>query len=173
MRKKIAVTVIACVLFVAVAAMAVWGIKVYQRENDPYWQMAKKLYNVESALQEIDGDWKLESLSQVTPYHYQNPDGNTITYYCCTTTYVNDEPTEYAGIHKTALEQVIDIDDLENRRDCDVNGFDAVLGELDGKAYLCWTISPKYSCVIEYVPVDIDEADVFRMAQSVAIQSAG
>ena len=152
----------------AVAAAAIFGIKIYQRETDPYWQIAKELYKVESALQEIDEDWKMESLSQVTPYQYQNPEGDTITYYCCTTTYVGDEPTKYSGLHKAALDQVVDIDKLENRRDCEVSSLEAVMGELDGKTYLCWTISPKYSCVIEYVPDTIEEADVFRMAESVS-----
>jgi len=42
---------------------AAWGIKIYQREQDPNWQLAKKLYNVESALQEVDEKWKLAGQS--------------------------------------------------------------------------------------------------------------
>lgn len=168
MKKKIIVGIAVCVSIVVISAGMIRGISIYQREQDPNWQIAKKLYNVESALQEIDESWELQSLTQVTPYCYQNPDGDSFTYYCCTTSYVNDEPTEYSGLHKTALDQVVDIDKLENRRDCDVNRLEAVMGELDGQTYLCWTVSPKYSCVIEYVPGTIDEADVFQMAESVS-----
>jgi len=59
------------------------------------------------------------------------------------------------------------MDTLENRRDCEVNGLEAVIGELDGLTYLCWTISPTYSCVLEYTAGSIPEADIFRMAESV------
>ena len=171
MKKRIVAGIIVCFVSVALIAGIVYGIRIYQRENDPYWKLAKNLYNVESALQEIDESWELESLSQVTPYCYQNPDGTTITYYCCTTTYVNEEPLELDGLNKTALDQVVDIDALNNSRDCDVNGKEAVIGELDGLTYLCWTISPKYSCVIEYTAGTVAEDDIFRMAESVQAES--
>ena len=164
--------IVVCFALVAIVTGAVWGIKTYQREKDPNWQLAEKLYNVESALQEIDESWELTSLTQVTPYCYQNPDGDTITYYCCITTYVDDAPAGYLGINQVALEQVVDMDALENRRDCQVNGLDAVIGELDWLTYLCWTISPTYSCVLEYTDGSISEEDIFRMAESVEDKSA-
>ena len=167
MKKKIIMGIIVCISLVVIIAGMIWGIRMYQREQDPNWQIAKKLYNVESALQVIDESWELQSLTQVTPYCYQNPDGDTITYYCCITTYVEDAPIEYFGLNQTALEQVVDIDTLENRRDCEVNGLVAVIGELDGQTYLCWTISPTYSCVLEYTAGSILESDIFRMAESV------
>ena len=167
MKKKIIVGITICIFLAVIITRMVWGIRIYRREQDPNWQIAKKLYNVESALQEIDESWELQSLTQVTPYCYQNPDGDTITYYCCITTYVDDEPAESFGLNKTALEQVVDMDALENRRDCEVNGLEAVMGELDGKTYLCWTISPTYSCVLEYTAESASEADILRMAESV------
>ena len=167
MKKKIIVGIVVCIALVVAIAVTVLGINIYQREQDPNWQMAKKLYNVESALQEIDEGWKLHFFTQVTPYCYQNPDGDTITYYCCTTTYIDEAPSEYIGIHQAALEQVVDIGALKNSRDCEVNGLVAVIGELDGQTYLCWTISPTYSCVLEYKEGSISEADIFRMAESV------
>lgn len=172
MKKTIIVGIAVWIALVVVTASAMYGVRIYQREQDPNWQIAKKLYNVESALQEIDESWELKSLTQVTPYCYQNPDGDTITYYCCITTYVDDVPTGYLGINQDALEQVVDMDTLENRRDCKVNGLDAVIGELDGQTYLCWTISPTYSCVLEYTDGSILEADIFRMAESVEDKSA-
>ena len=167
MKKKIIVEIAVCIALVVIIAGPVLGIKIYQRERDPNWQIAKRLYNVESALQEIDESWELQSLTQVTPYCYQNPDGDTITYYCCITTYVDGVSAEYFGLNRPALEQVVDMDTLENRRDCEVNGLDAVMGEMDGKTYLCWTISPTYSCVLECTAEAIPETDIFRMAESV------
>lgn len=132
----------------------------------------KKLYNLESALLDLDESWELESLNKVTPYCYQNPDGTTITYYCCTTTYIDEAPSEYAGLNKDALNQVVDLDVLENCFDCKVNNLDAVMGEFGGNTYLCWTISPTYSCVLEYTAGTSSEADIFRMAESVASNAA-
>lgn len=169
MKKKMILGIGVCISLMVIIAGILWGIKIYQREQDPDWQLAKKLYNVESALQEIDEDWELKSLTQVTPFCYQNPDGNTITYYCCTTTYIDDEPSEYFEINQTALEQVVDIDALENRRDCKVNGSAAVMGELAGQTYLCWTISEKYSCVIEYQTGTVTVEDAICMAESVLL----
>lgn len=80
---------------------------------------------------------------------------------------MEDAPAEYFGLNQPALEQVVNIDALDNCRDCEVNGLEAVVGELDGKTYLCWTISPTYSCVLEYTAGTIPEADIFRMAESV------
>ena len=172
MKKKIIIGVVVCLALVVIVTGVVWGIKIYQREQDPNWQLAEKLYNVESALQEIDESWELQSLTQVTPFCYQNPDGDTITYYCCITTYMDNTPTEYLGINQAAMEQVVDMDALENRRDCEVNGLAAFIGELDGQTYLCWTISPTYSCVLEYTAGSISDADIFRMAESVGSERA-
>ena len=52
---------------IATATEIVWGIRIYQREQYPYWQAAKEIYKVQTALQEVDEDWKLESLSEVRP----------------------------------------------------------------------------------------------------------
>ena len=97
MKKKTIMGIIVCISLTVIIVRMTWGISIYRREQDPNWQIAKKLYNVESALQEIDESWELTSLTKVTPYCYQNPDGDTITYYCCITTYVDDEPAEYFG----------------------------------------------------------------------------
>lgn len=41
-------------------------------------------------------------------------------------------PVSYFGLKQPALEQVMDMDGLENRRDCEVNDLAAVIEELDG-----------------------------------------
>ena len=168
-KKKILLVTIICVSAIAITAGIVCGYRIYQRENDPYWQAAKEIYKVQTALQEVDEDWKLESLSSVSPFSYQGPDGTIINYYCCTTTYLNMEEAELDGLNNVALAQVVDVDTLENSRSCKVNSHEAVLGEREGYTYLCWTISPKYSCVIEYPTGTVAEEDILRMAESVGL----
>ena len=171
-KKKILLVTIICISAIAITAGIVWGFGIYQRENDPYWQAAKEIYKVQTALQEMDEDWKLESLSEASPYVIKGPNGVSINYYCCITSYLNEEPAEIDGLNQTALDLVVDIDTLEHRSDCKVGTWDGVQGELDGLAYLCWTVSPQYSCVLEYTAGTVAEDDIFRMAESVAVENA-
>lgn len=171
-KRKILLVTIICISAIAITARFVWEFRIYQREKDPYWQAAKEIYRVQTALQEVDEDWQLESLSDVRPFVINGPDGVSIHYYCCITSYVNEEPAEIQGLNKTALDLVVDIDTLENRSDCKVGSWDGVQGELEGLTYLCWTVSPKYSCVLEYTAGTVAEEDIFRMAESVAVENA-
>ena len=169
MKKKVIMISCICIAVVTMAGALIQGIRIYTREKDPYWQAAKKLYNVESALKEADEDWKLESLSTVTPYTYANPEGETIVYYHCRTAYLTDDEVKLEGMNTEALDQAVDIEALENSRECEVNGQAAILGELDGRTYLCWTLDPENSCVLEYNADTFAEEDIFRMAESVQL----
>lgn len=166
-RKKTLWYIFVFIAGIAIVAGSVWGIKRWLRERDLRWQTAKEIYTVQTALQKVDENWKLESLSKVRPYEIKRPDGPSIYYYCCITGYLTEEPGELNGLNKAAISLVVDVDSLENCRDYEVAGQDAVMGELDGQTYLCWTISPKYSCVIAYTAGTVAEEDIFRMAESV------
>lgn len=61
----------------------------------------------------------------------------------------------------------MDLDALENCRDREVNSQDAIIGVLDGRIYLCWTISSTYSCALEYTAGSVSETDILRLAESV------
>ena len=165
-KKHLLVTII-CISSIAITVGIVWGVGLYKRESDPCWQVAKEICKVQTALQEVDEDWKLESLSEVRPFVIKGPNNVSINYYYCITSYLNEEPSELEGLNKAALDMVVDIDNLENRSDCKVGSWDGVQGELEGLTYLCWTVSPKYSCVMEYTAGTVTEEDVFRMAESV------
>lgn len=41
--------------------------------------------------------------------------------------------------------------------------------EKDGRRFLCWTLSPQETCVLEYSPDAVSEADILRMAESVPV----
>ena len=59
---------------------------------------------------------------------------------------------------------------MEESRDCTVGHWPALLCQREGRSYLCWTISPEYSCIIEYDAEAVEEEDIFRMAESVVRQ---
>ncbi len=167
MKKKL----LWCAGIIVLVGLVVLGVlryvEVRNHKTDPYWKLVKQIYNMENALKEVDEDYECKSISKVTPYTYTDLSGNTVVYYYCQTTYVSDEPREYTGLNTDAIGLVIDFSQIQNRRDCKVNAYAAFRCEMRDRSYLCWTISPKISCVIEYSADVNNEADIFQMAKSV------
>ena len=155
----------------AVALVLIVGIvryiEVQKRENDPNWQIAKEIYKVENALKEVDADYVCQSVAKVTPFPYTDSEGNAIVYYCIQSAYLENESGDHTGLDINAIGMVIDPELIGNKRECMVNKYDAFLCELGDRSYLCWTLSPELSCVIEYSKGSIDEASILRMAESV------
>ena len=169
MKKKLLWGTGIIVLLVLVTLGVCHWIEMRNRQTDPNWELAQQIYNMENALKEVDEDYECKSISKVTPYTYADPAGNTIIYYCCQTTYIEDEYGETTGLNTDAIGMVIDFAQIQNRRECKVNAYDAFQCEMGERSYLCWTISPEISCVIEYSADVIGEADIFRMAESVQV----
>lgn len=169
-RKKIFLGILSCFFTSVIIFGVVWGIHIRQREKDPYWQAARQIYTTQEALKAVGEDWTMESLSAVNPYCYTDVNGHTVVYYHCTTSYLGEEPSEAEGLNTAAIEQVVEIESLENIREYEINGLKALMGEWSGRSYLCWTLTPTDSCVIEFTTGEITEADVLRMAESVQRQ---
>jgi len=162
-----------CAGILTVSLLLIWGVWRYietrNRQSEPNWKFAEQIYKMENALTELDEDYECKSISKVTPYTYADSSGNTITYYCCQTTYISDEYGDCTGVNTDAIGMVIDFAQIKNRWECKVNKYDAFQCEMGERSYLCWTISPEISCVIEYSPDIINDADIFRMAESVQL----
>ena len=158
---------------VVVGLVVIVGIVQYSEirkcQTDPNWQIANEIYKVGNALKEVDGGYECQSVSKVTPFTYTDSEGNTIVYYCCQTAYISNESGEHTGLDMNAFGMVINPDLIENKRECKVNEYNGFLCELGGRSYLCWTLSPEISCVIEYSPEAISEESIFRMAESVPV----
>lgn len=144
-------------------------IEIQTRQIDPNWQIANEIYTVENALKEVDEDYECQSVSKVTPFTYTDSEGNTIVYYCCQTAYISNESGEHSGLDMDAIGMVIDPELIENKQECKVNEYDAFQCEIGDRTYLCWTLSPEISCVIEYSAASTNEADIIRMAESVQV----
>lgn len=167
MKKKILWIAGICVMSLVLIIGIMQYIEVQKRESDPNWQIAKEIYNVENALKEVDENYECQSISKVTPFTYTDSEGNSIIYYCIQTDYLENESGEYAGLNMDAFGLVIDVSHIQNKRECTVNEYDAFLCDFEDRSYLCWTLSPEISCVIEYSKGSVDEAKIFRMAESV------
>ena len=169
MRKKTlwiaGICIVSLVLIIGIARYS----EIKKRESDPNWQIAKEIYKVENALKEVDEDYGCQAVSTVTPFTYTDSEGNTIVYYCIQTAYLENESGDYTGLDMNAIGIVIDPELIENKRECRVNEYDAFLCELGDRSYLCWTLSPELSCVIEYSKGVVEEGSIFRMAESVPV----
>lgn len=130
----------------------------------PQDEMQDMLNRVEGALSE---EWKTQTVTEVPDLVYSDEEGNTIIYYVCVTSYYEANANDHTGLNMDAIYAVINPDKAESIRECTVSDLPAAIYQKDGRAYLCWTIMPEVSCVIEYDPAVESEADIFRMAESV------
>ncbi len=159
-KRKFWIPIAAAVLFVLLLAI-IW------QPDDRRLDGEVLLGRLENAL----GDgWIRQSSTQITPVTYNDGQGQTVVHYICQTTYYVDSIPEITGVDPV-VNRIIDPETAETSRACKVSGFDAVLCTRDGRSYLCWTLSPECSMVIEYSPESIAEADVFKMAESVPANS--
>ena len=169
MRKKLFWIAGMVVVGLVVTAGIVRYSEIKNCQTDSNWEIANEIYKVENALKEVDEDYECQSVSKVTPFIYTDSEGNTIVYYCIQTAYLENESGGYTGLDMNAIGMVIDPKLIENKRDCKVNEYDAFLCELGDRSYLCWTLSSEISCVIEYSKESVEEASIFRMAESVPV----
>lgn len=167
MKQKILRTVGIGVLVLVLILGVTRFFQVRNRQTDSNWQIANEIYNVENALKEVDEDYECQSISKVTPFTYTDSERNTIIYYCCQTAYLSNESGEYTGLDMNAIGLVVDISQIENKRECTVNEYDAFQCEVSDRTYLCWTLSPEISCVIEFDMDVTDGNDILHMAQSI------
>ena len=159
MKKKIWIIITTvCILLVLVGAI------VLANRPTPQDEMMDMLNRVENALGD---EWKKQTITKVSDLVYSDDEGNTIVYHVCTTTYYEADANEHTGLNIEAISAVISPDESESYRECTVSGLPAAIYQKDGRAYLCWTIIPEISCVIEYDPAVESEEDMLRMAESV------
>lgn len=152
-----------CILLVLVGAIT------FANRPTPEDEMRDMLNRVENALGD---EWKKQTVTKVSDLVYSDNEGNTIVYHVCITTYYEADSAKQTGINTDAISAVISPDEAESYRECMVSGLPAAIYQRNGRAYLCWTIMPEFSCVIEYDPAEESEEDMLRMAESVPANTA-
>lgn len=163
--KKKTWLIIASVCILLILAVSI----IIANRPTPQDEMMDMLNRVESAL----GDkWKRQTVTKVSDLVYSDDKGNTIVYHVCTTTYYEADSAKQTGLNTDAISAVINPHEAESCRECTVSGLPAAIYQKDGRAYLCWTIMPELSCVLEYDPAVESEEDMLRMAESVPANTA-
>ena len=159
MKKKMWLIIAAgCMLLILVTVI------IFVNRPTPQDKIMDMLNRMENALGD---EWEKKTVTEVSDLVYSDGEGNNIIYHVCLTTYYGVEATVQTGLNTDAISAVISPDEAESCRECTVSGLPAAIYQKDGQAYLCWTIMPEFSCVIEYDPTVESEEDMFRMAESV------
>jgi hypothetical protein len=159
MKKKIWLIIVTiCILLVLAVAITLTN------RPTPQDEMMDMLNRVAKALGD---EWKKQTVTKVSDLVYSDDEGNTIVYHVCTTTYYETDTTQQSRLNTEAISVIISPDEAESYRECTVSGLPAAICQKGGRAYLCWTIIPELSCVIEYDPTVESEEDMLRMAESV------
>lgn len=157
-RKTWLIVAAICILLVLAGAIAL------ANRPTPEDEMMDMLSRVENALGD---EWEKQTVTKVSDLVYSDNEGNTIVYHVCITTHYEADSTKQTGLNTEAIAAVISPDEAERCRECTVSGLPAAIYQKNGRAYLCWTIMPELSCVIEYDPAVESEEDMLRMAESV------
>lgn len=156
-----------CVLVITAAICIVGGIAAGAEGDKTDAEKMKEMADrVEDAILSVDDSYKKQVEIVTYPLTYSDASGNTIVFTQCHTKYYDADPAEVTGLHIESIESVVTMpDEYEN---CTVSEMVGAWFSKDDRAFLCWTISPEISCVIEYSPDSVTRADIFKMAESVA-----
>ena len=159
MKKKTWLIIVAVCILLILSALIILA-----NRPTPQDEMMNMLNRVENA---VGDERKKQTVTKVSDLAYSDDEGNTIVYHVCTTTYYEADFSKQTGLNTDAISAVISPDEAESCRECTVSGLPAAIYQKNGRAYLCWTIIPELSCVIEYDPAVESEEDMLRMAESV------
>lgn len=116
----------------------------------------------------LGDDYKKQTVSEViAQLTYAKEDGSTpIYYYFVKTTYYEADPDEMTGLNTDALRTIFDPDKAKHSEVMMIQDWPGCLYIFADKSYLCWTVAPDISYILEYDPSTVLDADILRMAES-------
>ena len=119
---------------------------------------------------------KKDSSNQVTPYetnttayHFtlKDKNGQTIDYFICKTIYSCESTHHTSELNKDALLSVFNIHQSSLIRSFEVSGHPAAIYENGTSHYICCTISPESSVVLQYSPAEMEDETAICIIQSI------
>lgn len=120
-------------------------------------------------VKENKGKEVLKHIEQVVPITFMDISGNTIVYYIYKSPYCYFL-AKVTGLDIEAFADINAHEAADGCRICEVNGKGAMLYEKGERNYLCWTVAPEYTLVLEYCPQSTTETDIFKIAESVPMK---
>lgn len=165
-KKKILLIVVAIVVAVGIV-VAVVSQK--EKEMDP----KEFLERFEQAAEEVLGEdiqqvSKTELVATLT-YGHETDKDNNIYYRILKTTYGEaGDPSSVTGLNTDALNVLFSVDYMDSCEEMMIQDWHGALYKKDDTAYLCWTVDPGVTYVLEYTPSKMPDSEVLKMAKSAA-----
>lgn len=163
-KKKILLIVVAIVVAVGIV-VAVVSQK--EKEMDP----KEFLERFEQAAEEVLGEdiqqvSKTELVATLT-YGHETDKDNNIYYRILKTTYGEaGDPSSVTGLNTDALNVLFSVDYMDSCEEMMIQDWHGALYKKDDTAYLCWTVDPGVTYVLEYTPSKMPDSEVLKMAES-------
>ena len=165
-KKKILLIVLAIVVVAAGVIFAIISQK--EKEMNP----EEFLERFEQAAEEVLGE-DIQQVSQTElvatlTYGHETDKDNNIYYRILKTTYGEaGDPSSVTGLNTDALNVLFPVDMMDSCKEMMIQDWHGALYKKDDTAYLCWTVDPEVSYVLEYTPSKMSDADIIKMAESV------
>ncbi len=100
---------------------------------------------------------------------YARKDGtDPIYYYFVKTTYYEADPAEVNGLNTDAYCTLFNPDTADTAKEMMIQDWCGCLYTFPEKSYLCWTVSPEVSYIMEYDPNAVSDEIIIHMAESAA-----
>lgn len=157
---------ITSVLILLLTVIFFLSILISCESSEPQDNKMEKVEKVLEQLREVDSSAALYSSTDYYKLVYSNDAGDEINYYNVKTEYYG-EIREVEGVHIDAISSVVNPIFAEDSRELLINDKKAIIYTYAGKEYLCWTLSPEDSCIIEYKPGVFPEEEIIKLAESV------
>lgn len=166
-KKKILLIVLAIVVVAAGVIFAIISQK--EKEMNP----EEFLERFEQAAEEVLGE-DIQQVSQTElvatlTYGHETDKDNNIYYRILKTTYGEaGDPSSVTGLNTDALNVLFPVDMMDSCKEMMIQDWHGALYKKDDTAYLCWTVDPEVSYVLEYTPSKMSDSEIIKMAESAA-----
>ena len=161
------------IFFVAlvIAVVAVGAIFALTSQKEKEMNQEEFLERFEKAAEEVLGEdvqqvSKTELVATLT-YGHETDKDNNIYYRILKTTYGEaGDPSSVTGLNTDALNVLFPVDMMDSCEEMMIQDWHGAPYKKDDTAYLCWTVDPEVSYVLEYTPSKMPDSEIIKMAES-------
>ena len=162
-KKKILLIVFAIIIVSVGIVTAVVPQK--EKEMDPE-EFPERF---EQAAEEILGEdiQQISKTELVATLTFGHETDNKIYYRILKTTYGEaGDPSSVTGLNTDALNVLFPVDMMDSCEEMMIQDWHGALYKKDDTAFLCWTVDPEVSYVLEYTPSKMPDSEIIKMAES-------
>lgn len=162
-KKKILLIVFAIIIVAVGIVTAVVPQK--EKEMDP----EEFLERFEQAAEEVLGEdiQQISKTELVATLTFGHETDNKIYYIILKTTYGEaGDPSSVTGLNTDALNVLFPVDMMDSCEEMMIQDWHGALYKKDDTAFLCWTVDPEVSYVLEYTPSKMPDSEIIKMAES-------